>query len=174
MEEIKKENNYAFIDGQNLYSGTRDDGWFVNHAKLRKYLLDKYDVIDAYYFLGYMSDIEQNLYNNLEKAGFKIVFKDHISTLKGTKRGNVDTDIVFEIMRNLIETKDIDKIIIISGDGDYRKLVKYLFEHNKFKKILFPNKKFASSLYKDLGSEFFDYLENIKTYIAWSKNKKGS
>jgi uncharacterized LabA/DUF88 family protein len=90
------------------------------------------------------------------------------------KKGNVDTDIVFEVMKNLIDNKDFNKIVLVSGDGDYKKLVDYLIGKNKFKKILFPNKKFASSLYKGLGSEFFDYLENLKTYIGWHKKEKGS
>jgi len=50
-------------------------------------------------------------------------------------------------------------------------LVDYLIKKNKFKKILFPNKKFASSLYKKLGSEYFDYLENIKVHIGYKKEK---
>ena len=36
-----KENNYAFIDAQNLYLGTKDDGWAVDIFKLRVYLKDK-------------------------------------------------------------------------------------------------------------------------------------
>ena len=83
------------------------------------------------------------------------------------KKGNVDTDIVFEIMKNVIDNKDFNKVILVSGDGDYKKLVDYLLKKDKFKKILFPNKKFASSLYKKLGAEFFDYLDNIKSYIKY-------
>ena len=36
---------------------------------------------------------------------------------------------------------------VVSGDGDYIKMVKYLIEKEKFKSILFPNPEFASSLY---------------------------
>ncbi len=86
--------------------------------------------------------------------------------MKSEKKGNVDTDIVFEIMKNLLDNKNFDKIVLVSGDGDYKKLVKYLIQKERFRKILFPNKKFASSLYNELGSEYFDYLENLKTYIA--------
>ena len=86
----------------------------------------------------------------------------------------MDTDIVFEAMKNLIDNQNFDKIILVSGDGDYKKLVDYLIKKNRFKKILFPIKEFASSLYDDLGSEFFDYLENLKTYIEWHKKEKGS
>ena len=109
----------------------------------------------------------------MQKAGFIVLFKEHNSALKGTKKGNVDTDIIFEIMKNLMDNKNFNKIILVSGDGDYKKVVDYLVKKNKFKKILFPNKKFASSLYKYLGAEFFDYLDNIKTHISWNKKRKG-
>ena len=172
--KISREINLAFIDGQNLNLGTTQNSWKIDHNKLRVYLKDKYHVAEAYYFLGYISDAEQDLYNNLQKAGFIVVFKEHNSNLMAKKKGNVDTDIVFEIMRNLVDNKKFDKFLLVSGDGDYKKVVDYLIKKDKFKKILFPNKKFASSLYKSLGSEFFDYMENFKNYIEWYKKEKGS
>jgi len=172
--KTSKENNLAFIDGQNLHLGTTATNWKVDHFKFRTHLKDKYDVTEAYYFLGYISDIQQDLYNNLQKAGFIVVFKDHNSSLSTKKKGNVDTDIVFEIMKNLLENKTLSKIVLVSGDGDYTKIVKYLMAKDRFKKILFPNKKFASSLYKTLGSEYFDYLENdyIKDKIKYINEYK--
>jgi uncharacterized LabA/DUF88 family protein len=168
------ENNLAFIDGQNLHLGTTQNGWKVDIARFRIYLRDKYHVTEAYYFLGYVSEIEQDLYNKLQKSGFIVLFKEHNPALKGKKKGNVDTDIVFEIMKNLIENNNFKQIILVSGDGDYKKVVDYLIKRGKFKKILFPNTGFASSLYKSLGSEFFDYLDNIRKYIEWHKKEKGS
>lgn len=89
----------------------------------------------------------------------------------GVKKGNVDSDIIFHIMKLLYKKEDFDKIILVSGDGDYKMLVDFLIEEDRFKKILFPNKTFASSLYKKLGSEYFDYLsnENIKKKIIYKK-----
>ncbi|MBP6974764.1 MAG: NYN domain-containing protein [Candidatus Pacebacteria bacterium] len=183
-----KENNIAFVDAQNLYFGTTKcgdcakslkkeiqeiklndcvcgNGWAINLAKFRIYLKDNYSVSEAYYFLGYLHDENSELYKDIQKAGFIVAFKEHHKLSKSKKKGNVDTDIVFEVMKNLVDNQDFDKIILVSGDGDYKKLVQYLLAKDKFKKILFPNKKYASSLYKELGSEFFDYLENLKTYI---------
>lgn len=171
---MKKDCNIAFIDGQNLHLGTTQNNWKVDLNKFRIYLKDKYHITEAYYFLGYVSESEQDLYNNLQKSGFIVLFKEHNPALKGTKKGNVDTDLVFEIMKNLIDNKNFDKIVLVSGDGDYKKVVDYLIKKDRFKKILFPNKKFASSLYKHLGTEFFDILDNIKTYIEWHKKEKGS
>lgn len=161
----KSENNLAFVDGQNLHLGTKQENWKVDLAKFRVYLRDKYAVSEAYYFLGYVHEDNEDLYNTIQKAGFIVVFKEHHLKLLAQKKGNVDTDIVFEIMKNVVDNKEFDKIVLVSGDGDYKKLVDYLIKKNKFKKVLFPNKKFASSLYKKIGSEFFDYLENLKKYI---------
>jgi hypothetical protein len=42
-----KENNFCFIDGQNLNLGTP---YSLDFQKLRTYLKDKYKVTKAYYF----------------------------------------------------------------------------------------------------------------------------
>ncbi len=165
-------NNIAFVDGQNLHLGTTEENWKVDFVKFRIYLNDKYNVSEAYYFLGYILENQQDLYNNLQKAGFIVIFKEHHYSSVGKKKGNVDSDIIFEIMKNLLDNSAFSKIVLVSGDGDYKKLVDYLILKNKFLKILFPNKKFYSSLYKKLGSEFYDFLFNVKNQI--SINEKGS
>ena len=48
----KKENNYAFIDGNNLYRGVNNSGWKIDFSRFRKWLKDKYRVNRAYYFIG--------------------------------------------------------------------------------------------------------------------------
>ena len=152
------------------------NGWKVDYGKFRVYLKDKYHIYEAYYFLGYVSETEQNLYNNLQKAGFIVSFKEHNPSMLAQKKGNVDTDIVFEIMKNLIDNRDFSKIVLVSGDGDYKKVVDYLIKKNKFEKILFPNKDFASSLYKSLTAKFYDHLENtdVRSKIEYlHKKKKG-
>ena len=166
---MKTNENYAFIDGQNLHLGTRECGWSIDHHKFRKYLTEKYNVTEAYYFLGFISESEQDLYDGLQKSGFILIFREHSSLLRGKKKGNVDSDLIFSIMKKLVDGDSFDKIIIVSGDGDYVKLVDYLIKKDKFEKMLFPNKKFASSLYKKYGSEYYDYLENsdIKSKISW-------
>ncbi len=168
------EKNYAFIDGQNLHLGLKEDNWKIDFSKFRIYLKDKYKIKHAYYFLGNINESYQDLYDNLQKAGFIVKFKNHSKNLISEKKGNVDTDIVFEIMKSLLdEPKEFQKIFIISGDGDYIKIINYLIKENRFGKILFPNRKFSSSLYKKLGTEYYDWIQNIKSYIIYT-NKKGS
>lgn len=53
-------------------------------------------------------------------------------------------------MRKLYKHERIDKIVIVSGDGDYFRLVKFLNDENKLEKIIFPSSKNWSSLYYDI------------------------
>lgn len=159
---MDKENNLAFVDGQNFHLGTTlsNKPWRVNLLRFKIYLEKKYNVKEAYYFLGCVQDVNKEIYFEIQKAGFILMFKQHNLAMLGKKKGNVDTDIVFEIMKKVYKKNDFCKIILVSGDGDYKLLVDFLIEENRFKKILFPNRKFASSLYKSLGGEYFDYLDS--------------
>jgi len=162
--------NIAFIDGQNLYMGTRscDPSWEVDLVKFRIYLEKKYNVFEVYYFLGYVQDENEELYDEIQKSGVILKFREHNSAMLGKKKGNVDSDIIFSIMKKLYRKENFDKIVLISGDGDYKMLVDFLIEEDKFEKILFPNKKYASSLYKKIGRRYFAHLEDndIKKKIS--------
>lgn len=62
----KNENNFAFIDGQNLNLGIQNLGWKLDYGRFRRYLAEKYSVTTAYYFIGYMPG-NQPLYSVLQK-----------------------------------------------------------------------------------------------------------
>ncbi len=164
---MEKENNLAFIDGQNLYMGTRSEtpAWEVDLVEFRKYLNKKYHISKAYYFLGYLKEENREIYEEIQSSGFIVIFKQHNPAMLGKKKGNVDSDIIFNIMKKVYKKNKFDKIVLVSGDGDYKALVDFLIEEEKFKKILFPNKEFASSLYKKITGKYFDYLINIKHKI---------
>lgn len=172
----EKVKNLAFIDGQNLHMGTAKrevDPWEIDLARFRVYLKEKYSVDKAYYFLGFVQEANQELYEEIQQAGFVLIFREHNPAMIGKKKGNVDSDIIFHIMKKMYKKEDFEKIVLVSGDGDYKLVVDFLIEENRFEKILFPIKKFASSLYKELGSEYFDYLENgdIQNKIGVQKEK---
>lgn len=162
--------NLAFIDGQNLYMGTRSCAppWEVDLAKFKIYLEQKYNASEVYYFLGYVQNKNEDLYDYIQKSGLILKFREHNSAMLGKKKGNVDSDIIFNIMKKIYKGENFKKIILVSGDGDYKALVDFLIEENKFEKVLFPNRKYASSLYKKLGRHCFAHLEDkdIKRKIS--------
>ena len=100
MEKVR---NIAFIAAQNLnYSTTNNkSSWKVGLKQFRTYLLEKYKVDEAYYFLGCVNDDYSELYNNIQKAGFILVFREHSPKFLSVKKGNVGTDIVFSVMKKL-------------------------------------------------------------------------
>ncbi|MCX6703387.1 MAG: NYN domain-containing protein [Candidatus Zambryskibacteria bacterium] len=81
----------------------------------------------------------------------------------GKKKGNVDSDIILHIMKKLYYKEIFDKIVLISGDGDYKQLVDFLITEERLEKILFPDGKRFSSLYKKLGAPRFAALDDADT-----------
>ena len=160
--------NIVFIDGQNLYLGTRssDKSWEVDLLKFKFYLENKYNAGEIYYFLGYVQNENEELYDEIQKSGLILKFREHNSAMLGKKKGNVDSDIIFTVMKKIYKKEAFDKVILVSGDGDYKMLVDFLIEENRFEKILFPNKRRASSLYKKIGRGYFAYLEDLKNKIS--------
>ena len=164
------ENNIAFIDGQNLHLWTISENWQIDFKRFRIYLKDKFKVKEAYFYLWFLDENEQILYNRLKRTGFITIFREHNVDMRWKKKWNVDVDICFEMMRNLIDNVNFDKIVLVSWDWDYIKPVKYLIEKWKFKKILFPNNKY-SSLYKQIKTEYRNNLSvyDIKKKIIYRK-----
>ena len=167
-------NNYAFIDWQNLYLWTSQDNWKIDLYRFRIFLKDKYKVKKAYYFIWYINDENRDLYYNIKDAWFILIFKKQISKMDSFKKWNIDSDMIFHIMKNLLEKWDIfEKIILVTWDGDFKILIDYLIEKNRFEKILFPNRKFTSSLYKKIHITYKDFLINCRPKI-WFKKREAS
>jgi uncharacterized LabA/DUF88 family protein len=110
------------------------------------------------------------LYKQLEDAGFVIIFKEQKLDSLSKKKWNIDSDLIFHIMKKIIiEPDNSDKIVLVSGDWDFKILVNFLIEQNRFKKVIFPSKKYVSSLYKSINISFKDYLINFKQKIKYKK-----
>lgn len=152
MEKLR---NIAFIDGQNLTQNMRNSKrpWKLDLIKFRTFLKDKYKCDKAYYFIGIQVPENKNLYKFLKHIGYEIVFREHDPKLRGTKKTNVDTDIVFFIMEHAYRKKDCQKIVLVSNDGDYKKTVSCLIKDRKFRAIMFPSQN-SSSLYRKIGDEY--------------------
>ncbi len=155
------ERNFAYIDNQNLYLSTRKstNPWKVDMRRFRVYLQQKYRVSEAYLFMGAYMQEQSELYQRLQRMGYILIFREHSQNLKGKKKGNVDVDIVFQSLRDIIEEEGFDKVVLVSGDGDYKRLVDYLISKDRFKKILLPSRERSSSLYKKISREYYSYLD---------------
>ncbi len=129
------ENNFAYIDGANLYAGMEALGWKLDYKRFRVWLSDKYGIKKAYLFLGMMPKFK-DLYTNLQEQGYTLVFKEVIYQ-NGKPKGNCDADLVVKAMEDTYENS-LDRAIFVTSDGDYSSLVKFLQSKQKFDTLLSP------------------------------------
>ncbi len=150
---MKKENNFAFIDSQNLNLGAGKDiyksnkriypGWKLDYKKFRRYLSDKFRVNKAFLFIGYIKQNEK-MYARLRSHGYTVIFKPTVKDNQGKSKGNVDAELVLHAAA--IEYANYQKAVIISGDGDFYCLHEFLEKQNKLLNIIIPNRHSESSL----------------------------
>ena len=159
---------YAFIDSQNLNLGVKSQGWKLDWRKFRQYLRNKYNVIKAYLFIGQVAGNE-SLYTFLQESGYILIFKptlEYHRQGKVTIKGNVDAELVLHTM---IEYKNYDKAIIVSGDGDFHCLVEYLERKGKLLKILAPTKHYSSLLRKFNNKNYIVRIDLLRNSLEQKK-----
>ena len=147
-----EQQNYAFIDGQNLHMSIKNQGWTLDYKRFRRYLTDKYNVTKAFLFIGHIPT-NANLYKSLQEYGFILIFKP-ILEIKGRIKGNVDAELVLQAM---IDYPNYNKAVIVSGDGDFYCLVNYLRNKGKLLKLIVPDDSRFSSLLR----KFADHIVGI-------------
>jgi len=164
-----KLNNYAFIDSQNLNLGVQSLGWKLDHRRFRIYLKEKYNVSVAYLFIGYVQ-ANQDLYSFLQAAGYVLIFKPTLPDKDGEIKGNIDADLVLQAM---IDYNKYKKAVIVTSDGDFYSLVKYLYKNNKLERVISPYIKTCSVLLKKTAKERIVFMENLQKKLEYKyKNKE--
>jgi uncharacterized LabA/DUF88 family protein len=169
--EQKTENNYAFIDGQNLHAGVEALHWKLDHKKFREYLRREHDVKKAYMFLGFMEEY-QSLYSALQEAGYILHFKPLVRSEDSVIKGNIDADMVLQAM---IDIDRYDKAVIVSGDGDFAGLMRHLASVDKLRQVVIPNRSTYSSLFKRLdeyGDKYFTFMNDLRGELAYRDFRK--
>jgi len=161
----KEINNYAFIDSQNLNLGIKKLDWKLDYKKFRIYLKDKYHVSKAYLFLGYIPE-NQNMYRKLQEYGYILIFKPVLANGEGEVKGNVDADLVLQAM---VDYKEYDKAVIITSDGDFYCLVRYLYKNGKLEKVLSPYVKTCSVLLRKTAKDKLVFIDNLKRKLEYKR-----
>ena len=163
--------NYAFVDSQNLNLGIKSMGWNIDYKKLRLYLKNKYNVDQAFLFIGLVAN-NQKLYTQLQKAGFILVFKPTVQYFengKQTVKGNVDAELVLHA--SAVQYANYDKAIIVSGDGDFACLMEFLEDNDKLLHVMTPNHKY-SKLLKPF-SKYIVEISSVRKSIEYKKTSIG-
>jgi uncharacterized LabA/DUF88 family protein len=158
----KKQNNYAFIDAQNVHLGVKRMGWLLDWKRFRTYLSEKHGITQAFIFIGFVAE-GVSRYTKLQEAGYIVVFKPTLEDKEGKIKGNCDADMVLHAM---IEYANYDKVLLVSSDGDFYSLAEYLKKQEKLLYVLSPEKRYCSSLLRRAAQELMLYMDSLQAKIG--------
>ena len=91
----------------------------------------------------------------LKENNYILIFKPILFDNDRKPKGNVDADLV---LQSMIEFNNYSKAIIVSSDGDFYCLVKYLYGNEKLLKVISPDVKNCSKLLKYWAAVFLSPL----------------
>ncbi len=195
----------AYIDASNLfYGGKKALGWSVDFEKLYRYLQERFNVSQVYYFGGVeihkfpfnyltndsvsLKDLEKYLvnyieknkddltsamlvlldrhlkqvhfYQKLKKFGYELILKpvkmyeDEEGNQK--RKANCDVEMSFYLMR---DKSLYERVLVLSGDGDFLPVLKYLREIDKKEVlILSRGQRTAKEIKQFAGDKFINLI----------------
>lgn len=112
-----------FADVQNIYYTTRQAyGRQFNYRKLWQQISSEGEIVSATAYATHRGDDKQLKFQDaLKHIGFTVKLKPYIQRSDGSAKGDWDVGITIDIME---AAKDVDTIVLLSGDGDFDLLLK--------------------------------------------------
>ena len=129
MSALKSNRIALFIDGANLHATARALGFDIDYKRLLAEFQSRGTLLRAFYYLAIPQDQEfssiRPLIDWLDYNGYKVVTKAARESIDagGRRRvkGNMDIELAVDAMEL---ARHVDQIVLFSGDGDFRPLVK--------------------------------------------------
>jgi uncharacterized LabA/DUF88 family protein len=123
-----------FIDGANLYATSRALGFDIDFKRLLAEFQERGTLVHAFYYTAIIEDQEYSsirpLVDWLDYNGYTVVTKATKEYFDAGGRrkvkGNMDVELAVDAME-LVE--QIDQMVLFSGDGDFRALVRAVQRH---------------------------------------------
>ncbi len=115
----------VFVDVQNIYYTTRQIyGRQFNYRQLWQRISAAGEILSATAYAIERDDEKQRQFQNaLRQIGFTIKLKPYIQRSDGSAKGDWDVGITIDIMDT---AKDVDCVVLLSGDGDFDLLLEKL------------------------------------------------
>lgn len=135
-----------FVDVQNIYYTTRDTfARPLNYRKLWQQLTLDHDLVIANaYAIAPNNDQQHKFQKALKYIGFEVKLKPYIQRSDGSAKGDWDVGITIDVMD---KARDVDKVILLSGDGDFDLLVeKIVRDYHVFVEVISVDALTAKSL----------------------------
>ena len=107
-----------FADVQNIYYTTRQAyGRQFNYRAFWQRVSAQGEIVSAIaYAIARDDDNQRKFQDALRHIGFSIKLKPYIQRSDGSAKGDWDVGITLDVMQI---AKDVDRVILLSGDGDF-------------------------------------------------------
>lgn len=169
----------VFIDTQNLYHSARANYKSnVNYASLVKEAVSGRKLIRAFAYVIKSETFEEaKFFDALFDLGIETRVKDLQIFYSGEKKADWDVGIAMDIVRL---SEKLDVIVLVSGDGDFLEVLKYVkskgirAEVMAFKKTSSLKLAEEADSFTDLGAEHNKFLIPISKVSKKSKVKQTS
>ena len=148
-----------FVDVQNIYYTVKDGlkGQFDYNYFWQKAVTSNSEVVVAYaYAIERNVELQLHFQNILRGIGFDVKLKPFISRNDGSSKGDWDVGITIDMLES---AADVDRLILLSGDGDFDLLVEKLVFKGKIVDVYGVSQLTADSL-KRAASNFYP-IDNI-------------
>ena len=70
----------------------------------------------------------------------------------------------------MIDYPNYDKAVIVSSDGDFYSLARYLYDNKKLLAVLSPHHKTCSSLLRKSAKDKMVYMDNLREKLSKRKS----
>lgn len=160
----------VFVDVQNLYHSAKN----LHHSRVNFGELFKAAVADrqlvralAYVVKGGESPEEQAFFDALEKSGLELKMKDLQVFAGGQKKADWDVGMAVDVISM---AKQLDVVVLVTGDGDFIPLVEYL-QHNGLVVEAVSFGRSTSGKLKEKVNNFIDLDEHRKVLMRIPQRK---
>lgn len=116
-----------FVDVQNIYYTTKEHyNLNFNYKIFIEYISESHEIIKAIAYAINKNDPKQKQFQRtLESFGFEVKLKPFIKRGDGSAKGDWDVGITIDILEY---APVYEKIILLSGDGDFDLLIKKIID----------------------------------------------
>ena len=155
----------VFVDVANMYHSAKNlyNDARVNFKEILKTAVGGRQLIRAIaYVVQSKSAEEVSFFEALDKQGFEVKMKDLQIFIGGAKKADWDVGLAVDAIKL---ADKLDTVILVSGDGDYIPLVKYLQENKGCQVEVIAFGKTASGKLIEAADDFIDLSEEKEKYL---------
>ncbi len=154
----------VFIDTQNLYHSAKN----IYRARvnfgnvLKDAVADRRLVRARAYSVTTESGEEKGFFDALAKVGIEMITKDLQIFYGGAKKADWDVGLAVDA---IIAAPKLDTVILVTGDGDFIPLVKYLQVHSGCQVEVVSFGRSTSGKLKEAADDFLDLDDEPRRYL---------